>query len=104
VFIVPHSTGFSRWLERWQREADCAVTAVACLLNIVPGGFEMRARGIASQCVALDYPGCKEHWHPEGIPTAVNEDRLVQIVAASTGPTLTSQVSRPQPHASKRSG
>jgi len=83
VFIVPHSTGFSRWLERWQREPDCGVTAVACLLNIVPGGLEMRARGIASQCVVLDYPGCKKHWDREGIATAVYEDRLVRIVAAS---------------------
>ncbi len=84
VFIVPHSTGFSRWLERWQREPDCGVTAVACLLNIVPGGLEMRARGIASQCVVLDYPGCQKHWHREGIATALNENLLVRIVAASS--------------------
>jgi uncharacterized protein len=83
VFIVPHSTGFSRWLERWQREPDCGVTAVACLLNILPGGLEMRARGIASQCVVLDYPGCKRHWDREGIATVVNEDRLVRIASAS---------------------
>lgn len=83
VFIVPHSTGFSRWLERWQREPECGVTAVACLLNIVPGGLEMRARRIASQCVVLDYPGCKKHWDREGIPTAANEDRLVRIVTVS---------------------
>ena len=83
VFIVPHSTGFSRWLRRWQREPDCGVTAVACLLNIVPGGLEMRARRIASQCVVLDHPGCKRHWDRKGIATAVNEDRLVRIATAS---------------------
>jgi len=83
VFLVPHTTGFSRWLERWQREPEYGVTAVACLLNILPGGYEMRARGIASQCVLLDYPGCKKHWNSEGITTAVNEERLARIVAAA---------------------
>jgi hypothetical protein len=80
VYIVPHSTGFSRWLQRWQREHGIGVVAVACLLNILAGGYEMRARGIASQCVLLDFPGCENHWRPERIPTGVNEDRLVQIV------------------------
>jgi uncharacterized protein len=82
VFMVLHSTGFSRWLQRWQRAQGYGVTAVACLLNILPGGYEMRDRGIASQCVPLDFPGCSKHWDREGIATAVNEERLVRIVAA----------------------
>jgi hypothetical protein len=85
VFIVPHSTAFSRWLERWQREPDTGVVAVACLLNILPGGFEMRARRIASQCVPLDSPGCQKHWRRKRVPTETNEERLVQIVAATPG-------------------
>lgn len=83
VFVVPHATGFSSWLKRWQLEPDCGVTAVACLLNILPGGFEMRARGIASQCLVLDYPGCQKHWQRKDIATALNETRLLQIVAAT---------------------
>ncbi len=83
VFLVPHATGFSRWLQRWQQEPNCGVIAVACLLNILPGGYEMRARGVASQCVPLDYPGCQKHWHREGIATALNEERLVRVVASS---------------------
>lgn len=82
VYLVPHTSGFSRWLDRWQREPGVGVIAVACLLNILPGGYEIRARRIASQCVPLDYPGCRKHWDREGIPTAVNEDRLVQILAS----------------------
>jgi hypothetical protein len=80
VFMVPHSSGFSRWLERWQRDPGVGVAAVACMLNILPGGYEMRARGIASQCVPLDYPGCQKHWSEKGIPTSVNEERLVRIM------------------------
>ena len=80
VFLVPHSSGFSRWLDRWEREPGVGVTAVACMLNILPGGYDMRSRRIASQCLPLDYPGCKKHWDPKGSPTAINEDRLVQII------------------------
>ena len=80
VYIVPKSTGFSRWIERWQGERNTGVVAVACVLNILPGGHEMRARCIPSQCVPLDYPGCEKHWRREGIPTGVNEDRLVKIL------------------------
>ncbi len=83
VYLVPHSSGFSRWLDRWERETGVGVTAVACMLNILPGGFEMRSRRIASQCLPLDYPGCKKQWDAKGIPTAINEDRLVRLIAGA---------------------
>ena len=80
VYLVPHSSGFSRWLDRWQRDKGIGVTAVACMLNILEGGYEMRARGIPSQCLPLDYPGCRKHWDRKGISTALNEERLAQLV------------------------
>lgn len=84
VYLVPHSTGFSRWLERWQHAPGVGVVAVACLLNILPGGYEMRSRAIAAQCVLLDYPGCRKHWRRKAIATSVNENRLVQITGTPT--------------------
>jgi hypothetical protein len=86
VYLVPHASGFSRWLERWQREPDTGVVAVACLLNILPGGYEMRARQIPSQCVPLDYPGCRKHWRRRAIATGLNEERLVQLVQLAPSP------------------
>jgi uncharacterized protein len=80
VYIVPHSSGFSRWLERWQNDPAVGVTAVACMMNILAGGYEMRARGIASQCVPLDFPACRKHWREDEVATTVNQERLVQIV------------------------
>jgi uncharacterized protein len=82
VYMVPHASGFSRWLRRWEK-TDCGVAAVACMLNILPGGYEMRERHIASQCVPLDFPGCRRHWDEKGFPTTVNEERLVQIVTGA---------------------
>lgn len=83
VYIVPHSGAFSRWLARWQN-TGAGVTAVACVLNIFAGGLEMRERGIAAQCLPLDFPGCRKHWDANGFPTALNEARLVQIVAVQS--------------------
>jgi hypothetical protein len=85
VYIVPHTTGFSRWLARWEH-AEVGVTAVACVLNIFPGGLEMRERGIAAQCLPLDFPGCRKHWDAKGFPTAANEKHLVRIATANADP------------------
>ena len=43
----------------------------------------MRSRGISSQCVVLDYPGCQKHWHREGIATALHENRLAEVAVAT---------------------
>lgn len=80
VYLVPHASGFTKWLERWQGRG-VGVTAAACMLHILPGGYEMRARGIASQCVPLDFPGCRKHWDVKGLSTELNELRLVQIAS-----------------------
>ncbi len=40
----------------------------------------MRELNIPSQCVPLDFCGCKKHWHNEGIPTKLNLSRLLQII------------------------
>jgi hypothetical protein len=86
VFIVPHSTRFSAWLERWRGRDGTALVAAACLPHLVPGGYEMRELGLAAQCVPLDFCGCRKHWHPEGIPTNLNESRLLDVVDGRARP------------------
>ena len=80
VYMVAHASGFSRVLKRWE-QTGTGVVASACMLNILPGGYEMRERQIASQCVPLEFPGCRKHWDEKGFQTSVNEERLVQIVS-----------------------
>jgi hypothetical protein len=80
VHLVSHGPGFSRSLDRWQHEPNTGVVAAACLLNILQSGLEMRSRRIPSQCLPLDFPGCRQHWRSEGIPTGLNQERLVRIV------------------------
>lgn len=40
---------------------------------------------------SLGFPGCPKHWDPLGFPTAVKEDRLVQIATQMQDPALMSQ-------------
>ncbi len=79
VRIVPHSTSFTRWLERYRASSNTGIIPVACPLHLVAGGYEVRRLGLRAQCVLLDYCGCKRHWHAEGIPTAANERQVKSI-------------------------
>ncbi|NJK98458.1 MAG: DUF116 domain-containing protein [Bacteroidales bacterium] len=53
---------------------------MACVLNLLKGGYEMQKLNIPSQCVFLDYCGCQKHWHKNGIPTDLNSNQLQKIV------------------------
>jgi hypothetical protein len=83
VLIVPHSSGFTRWLEQWRDQDHSGVVAVACVLNLLAGGYEMKSLNIPAQCVFLDYCGCKKHWCQSDVPTGLDEKRLLQIVQES---------------------
>lgn len=80
VAIVPHSGGFSKWLKRFAFSDEYGVVAVACVLNIAVGGYEMRRLGIPSQCVLLDYCGCKKHWDSQGCATDLNIRQLRTVI------------------------
>ncbi|MBN2710314.1 MAG: DUF116 domain-containing protein [Calditrichaceae bacterium] len=84
VRIVPHTSGFITWLKRWQNDPDVGLIAVACLLNLVTGGYEMRQLDLNAQCLLLDYCGCKKHWHPDGLPTDINTDELLRMIKQKT--------------------
>lgn len=80
VSIVPHSSSFTKWLQRWENTTEFGIVAVACPLNIVVGGYQMRALNIPSQCVLLDFSGCAKHWGPDSAATTVNFKRLLKVV------------------------
>ncbi|MDP4209741.1 MAG: DUF116 domain-containing protein [Bacteroidota bacterium] len=81
TYLIPHSSNFSKFLVKWQDNSDTALIGVACVLNLLTGGYEMKRLGIASQCVFLDYSSCQKHWDSEGEPTSVNISRLLQVVS-----------------------
>lgn len=80
VFVVPHASTFTAWLERWREDGQTALVAAACPLHLVPGGYEMRALGLQAQCLFLRYSGCKRHWDPNGTPTEIDTTRLLELL------------------------
>lgn len=83
VYLIPHSSNFSRTLKKWQNVPDVALVGVACVLNLLLGGYEMIGLGIPSQCVYLDFCGCKKHWHSKGVPTSLNIGQLKRVLGIS---------------------
>jgi len=51
---------------------NIGVVGVACVLNLLSGGWKARRMGIPAQCILLDFCGCRNHWDEAGIPTMLN--------------------------------
>ena len=83
-YLIPHSSDFSKFLIKWKDNKDIALIGIACVLNLLTGGYEMKRLNIASQCVFLDYCGCKKHWHKDGFSTNLNFNQLTQIIEQNT--------------------
>jgi hypothetical protein len=49
--LIPHSSKFSKYLKPWSGQTQTGLIGVACVLNLLKGGFEMKRLGIPSQCV-----------------------------------------------------
>ena len=81
VLMIPHESSLSSSkTEKPLLDSDTGVVGVACILNLVSGGWMMRDMGIPVQCVLLDFCGCKNHWSREGIPTGINVRQLERIL------------------------
>lgn len=84
VHIIPHSSDFTKWLNTFAVGKDIGVVGVACPLNLITGGLELKSLNIAAQCILTDYCGCKTHWDKEGFPTDINFDELERIISGNT--------------------
>lgn len=82
--IIPHSSDFSTWLEKWSGNPEIGLVGVACVLNLLTGGYEAKALDIPIQCVFLDECSCKGHWSKEGKPTDLNERILNNMLFKKT--------------------
>lgn len=56
-------------------EENTGIIGIACILNLISGGFKARRLGYIPQCVLLDYCGCSQHWNLEKgrIITSINK-------------------------------
>jgi len=79
VVIISHeSSAFSKSSKEDRNELG--IIGVACVSNLIAGGWKSDSLGIPAQCVLLDSASCKNHWHDEGVPTDINVDRLLELM------------------------
>jgi uncharacterized protein len=62
-------------------EMSYGVIGIACVLELISGGFKAEELGYVPQCVLLNYCGCKQHWSSEGLVTDINRSRLEQLLS-----------------------
>ncbi len=81
VSMVSHESSISAAkTDKAGINSDTGVIGIACVLNLVSGGWMLDDKGIPAQCVLLDYCGCKNHWSREGMPTEINVERLMKVL------------------------
>ncbi|MFD1178990.1 DUF116 domain-containing protein [Paenibacillus puldeungensis] len=79
VRIIPHaSTAFEQLDDR--RKGEIGIIGIACVLQLISGGYKAKSLGFEPQCVLLNYCGCARHWHPDGIVTHINLNRLKSLL------------------------
>jgi Uncharacterized conserved protein len=77
VYMISHeSSAFSQSSENDRDELG--IVGVACVSNLIAGGWKADSLGIPAQCVLLDYCGCKNHWDQKGFPTDINTEKLIE--------------------------
>lgn len=80
VYIVSHeSSAFSKSTKEDRNELG--IIGVACVSNLIAGGWKAVSLGIPAQCVLLDYSSCKNHWDEEGFPTSINLNQLMNLLS-----------------------
>jgi hypothetical protein len=81
VALITHSSSFSKVLQKYENQSSVALVGIACVLNLLTGGYELKRLNIPAQCVFLNYSGCKKHWTKDGVPTNLYIEQLKQILA-----------------------
>ncbi len=59
---------------------NTGLIGVACLLNLISGGWKAKSMGFHPQCVILNFCGCRKHWHEKGIPTSIDIKQLFYML------------------------
>ncbi|MFZ5965647.1 MAG: DUF116 domain-containing protein [Bacillota bacterium] len=76
VLVITHES--SRFLKEISTPHEVGIVGVACVLNLLAGGWKAKELGIPAQCVLLDACGCKKHWDQDGICTDINMEQLLE--------------------------
>lgn len=79
VMMLHHASDLSVWAPE-PGETATGVVGVACVPQLVGGGWKLQSLGIPAQCVMLDGCGCRAHWHETGLPTTLCTPEVLRIL------------------------
>lgn len=84
VYVVSHES--SALSQSTQKDRDeLGIVGVACIPNLISGGWKSESLGIPAQCVLLESCGC-EHWIKHREPTDINKDQLFKLLDIDAEP------------------
>ena len=78
MYVIPHETNLLN--AKREDNEKIGIIGIACVLNLISGGWKALRLGFIPQCVILEECGCSNHWLKESKMTAINEERLSYIV------------------------
>lgn len=73
VYIIPHESDISKLINYDKKKG---MIGIACVLNLMSGGWKAIRIGYIPQCIILDYCGC-EHWMENRKMTNININKLI---------------------------
>lgn len=77
IAIIPHETS----INSLKIERKIGIIGIACITNLIAGGWKALRLGFIPQCVILDYCGCKKHWSIDGgLMTSINSVYLLKSI------------------------
>lgn len=77
IAIIPHETS----INKLKIERKIGIIGIACITNLISGGWKALRLGFIPQCVILDYCGCGKHWILDGGQmTAINSVYLLKLI------------------------
>ncbi|WP_409199336.1 DUF116 domain-containing protein [Methanobrevibacter sp. DSM 116169] len=78
-YIISHS---SKILKNYSKndKKNLGIVGISCISNLIEGGWKLSSDKIPSQCVALDYASCKNHWDCDRFETNIDLNKLNKIL------------------------
>nr|WP_321023081.1 DUF116 domain-containing protein [Clostridium neonatale] len=78
TYVVSHESSFLKLKDN--NNGEIGIIGVACVLNLISGGWKAIRMGFIPQCVILDECGCSKHWLESSKMSYANTDYIKKII------------------------
>lgn len=78
VRIIPHES--SLFVKEDIRNKNIGIIGIACVTNLLSGGWKAIRLGFNPQCVILNYSGCSKHWCKNPLMTEINIEEFNKVM------------------------